>query len=656
MSGIKLIKISEILNMNFFIPDYQRGYRWEPQQALELLNDIEEFSNKADRGDEEIYCIQPLVVKKRDEEKLFNKIQSEAKSLSEVENLLKNRSWDVVDGQQRLTTIFIILSILNSKSHDADSFSIEYQTRDGSSDALKKLNSMSDEEKKSNIDYYHMKNVYDKASEWLENHNDTINVFKNVLMNSVCFIWYEIPETDDAISVFTRLNIGKIPLTDAELIKALFLNRTNFGGSNEEMEKVQHNIAVQWDEIECALQNDEFWLFLHEKNYSKPTRIDFILELIQKNDKYELYEDPYNTRGNNRKRILEDNRRLTEKIGNDEHQTFRYFYELFNRNKEKDEKWVLDNWKLIRKYYQIFDEWYHDYLLYHYLGFLLATGKSDIGELVENWGNKSKTDFIIGIKRKIKEKVFTDKNLNNATILQSYIFETNGNLSKRECLPILLLHNIETIVQQNKKLIEESKYNLPNFTKFPFHLYKSEKWDIEHISPASGDRFSRDSDKKLFLKLAEGYIPDEEIKKSIDSYLKSQKTDNSSEFADLITKVADYEDSLSGDDKNRIWNYTLLDESTNREYQNAIFPVKRACLSNKENGYKTKVSDTGTIIPDLNAKRIAFIPPCTKNVFMKFYTAIPNNLTNWSKKDAKAYLEDILQKLDFYLKEDSHEQ
>ena len=63
MSEIKLIRIKEILNMNFFIPDYQRGYRWEPQQALDLLNDIEEFSNKADRGDEEIYCIQPLVVK-----------------------------------------------------------------------------------------------------------------------------------------------------------------------------------------------------------------------------------------------------------------------------------------------------------------------------------------------------------------------------------------------------------------------------------------------------------------------------------------------------------------------------------------------------------------------------------------------------------------
>ncbi len=632
MSEIKLIRIKEILNMNFFIPDYQRGYRWEPQQALDLLNDIEEFSNKADRGDEEIYCIQPLVVKKRDEEELFNKIHDEAKSLSEVENLLKNRSWDVVDGQQRLTTIFIILSILNSKS-----FSIEYQTRDGSSDALKKLNSMSDEEKKSNIDYYHMKNVYDKASEWLGNHSGISDKFRDVLMNNVCFIWYEIPETDDAITVFTRLNIGKIPLTDAELIKALFLNNSHYKCSNNYLENKRSEIAMQWDEIEFSLQNDEFWLFIHGKEYSKPTRIDFIFDLICGKNAF----------GIGRK----------DKIGNDEHKTFRYFLEAFDEYSKAD-GWVCETaWKEVRKYYQIFNEWYHDYRLYHYVGFVIDQNILRIDNLTKEWDKHNKEEFVDYLRSKIKEKVFTEKGWTKET-LKEYRFDedkkqndsSNKNKNKRECLSILLLHNVETIIQQNLERIEKAEYKLPDFTKFPFHLFKSEKWDVEHIRPASGDDFSHETDKNLFLKLSINYIDDKETIDWIDNYFSRNGEKGRKSFSDIFERIVNLNDTLTDSEKNRIWNFTLLDASTNREYQNAIFPIKRAFIANKENGYKTTYKEeTYEIVPDKEGKReIAFIPPCTKNVFVKFYTSVPETLTSWTKKDAEAYYADILDKLDFY--------
>ena len=62
--------------------------------------------------------------------------------------------------------------------------------------------------------------------------NELPSNFSDVLLHKVKFIWYE---TDDPkpINVFTRLNIGRIPLTPAELIKALLLNRHNFGHSQE---------------------------------------------------------------------------------------------------------------------------------------------------------------------------------------------------------------------------------------------------------------------------------------------------------------------------------------------------------------------------------------------------------------------------------------
>ena len=83
------VAIKELICLDFHIPSYQRGYRWTTQQIKELLEDIECFCEKGAKG---IYCIQPLVVKGH------------------------GAYWDVIDGQQRLTTINIILSCLNQET------------------------------------------------------------------------------------------------------------------------------------------------------------------------------------------------------------------------------------------------------------------------------------------------------------------------------------------------------------------------------------------------------------------------------------------------------------------------------------------------------------------------------------------------------------
>ena len=43
-NSIELKAVKNILGMNFFIPSYQRGYRWKEQQVIDLLNDIYSFS------------------------------------------------------------------------------------------------------------------------------------------------------------------------------------------------------------------------------------------------------------------------------------------------------------------------------------------------------------------------------------------------------------------------------------------------------------------------------------------------------------------------------------------------------------------------------------------------------------------------------------
>lgn len=485
---IELKSVSELLGMKIFIPSYQRGYRWTEQQVKDLLNDILEFSQKK-KQEYEFYCLQPLVVKRKDED-VLNSIKA-ATSIEEVETLLKG-SWEVIDGQQRLTTLFIILSVLEEKSL----YSIEYETRDDSKDFLKNI----DESKKiENIDYYHIYQSKQTISSWFNNDEEKKAKFKNILLNSVKFIWYESVD-EDPIKVFTRLNIGKISLTNAELIKALFLNRSNFGEKDSEHLKLrQQEIASEWDSIEYTLQNDEFWLFLHEKDYEHPTRIDFIFDLICERNSLNLREELYKS------------------IGNDDYKTFRYFYEYFRTDSSNIE----DCWKEVKKYFQTFKEWFDDLELYHYVGYLRCTLKKkekviDIKELYDKWIG-TKDDFVKFLREKIKERIKDCHDLAKQ-------YEVDGGPAKTTCRSLLLLHNIQTVVNQNNKLSSKEEYKLPVFYKFPFHLFKNENWDVEHIDSNTTNGLENEKDQKEWLKYSVlGANPSEELKKEIMDFLRNDK-------------------------------------------------------------------------------------------------------------------------------------
>lgn len=642
-STVMLKSVKELLGMNFFIPDYQRGYRWKEQQAEDLLNDIRTFAEDDAKSPSEIYCIQPLVVQRKDE-KILEKIHN-AKTIDEVEKLIKG-AWNVVDGQQRLTTIHLILSVLDTP----DLYEIEYQTRKGSKDFLKNI---TEKYKDENIDFFHMYLVQDTIKKWFKNNDVDKEKFKEALLERVNFIWYQISSEEEdsnhksAIAAFTRLNIGKIPLTDAELIKALFLNRSNFSCSTVELDKKQREIAMEWDKIEYSLQGDEFWLFLHGLEYSQPTRIDFIFDMISDNDEYNLYANEQGSKAQREKAKIE-NELIRKQIGDDEHRTFRYFYYAFNAE-DVTAEFIDQKWSKIREYYQIFSEWYNDYKLYHYIGYLTTVCEDPelIKKLVDDWRNSSKKEFVIKIEKRVFDVLSKSKGFSD---LDNFIYEEEYNgktTSKRDCVPVLLLHNIETIIQQNDKLVNDKQYALPNFSKFPFHLYKKEKWEVEHIRPTAGDKINSEEAKKVFAMLSKKYIGDKSnLANEIDKFLNGD-----CQFEDIFDMILQIDNSLSDSDKNKIWNYALLDGATNKEYGNVIFPIKRAFVANKERGYKIKykMSTDGKIDTSLRVEEIAFVPPCTRNVFAKFYTDIPDGMLEWTKTDAEAYLADIKEKLKKYL-------
>jgi hypothetical protein len=633
-NNIELKSVQDLFGMEFHIPNYQRGYRWTEQQVKDLLNDIWEFHKKK-KSDQEFYCLQPLVVKKRleKEQEILNKIK-EAEDINGVKNILDSLkgSWDVIDGQQRLTTIFIILSVLEEiEKEKTEKYTLEYETRKDSKEFLEKINKEEEQNSNNNIDFFHIYQAKEVAENWFKENKEAIKkAIKDTLLNKVKFIWYETVE-EDPIKVFTRLNIGKIPLTNSELIKALLLNSSNFKSENpNHLRLKQQEIASEWDNIEYTLQNDEFWLFLHSPNYDKPTRIDFIFDLIVEEEE-------------------EEDKNI---IGTDNYKTFRYFNLLLS---EKSEEKITQCWSEVKKYFQTFQEWFNDLEMYHYVGFLIDQGKK-LKDIYDKWkGNKQ--IFIEELKNEIKEKIeiteeikkvnSEEKIKNILEITYDVSVEKQEFIPKTKCKPILLFHNIYTVIKQNSKLENDEKYGLKVFYKFPFHLYKrnDEKWDVEHINSNTENNLTDEKDQKEWLKYSllapEISDPKSDLEKEIDKFL-NDKTDKKQQFSYLLEEI---NKKIRGDkniefwtdeNKNKIWNFVLLDAGTNRGYGNAIFPTKRRTIIEKESGKKLKKDGTG-----FEDGAIAFVPPVTKNVFLKYYTKKIDSLTMWTEQDAEGYRENI---------------
>ncbi|MHA3786844.1 DUF262 domain-containing protein [Flavobacterium hauense] len=550
--------INELRDYSFFIPSYQRGYRWASTEIRDLLNDICEFKPKEveNSDDKTWYCLQPIVVK-YDGQKSY---------------------YEVIDGQQRLTTIYLILFHLNqylAEDYREPLFSLNYETR---TDSNKFLNELELSTGYDNIDFHYISEAYKTIKDWFKlkssdrsfNRNDFESKFKF----STKVIWYESSE-DDAISIFTRINIGKIPLTNSELIKALFLNSSNFEDRNREKLKLrQLEIATEWDLIEQSLQRNKFWFFLTGDKKST-NRIELIFDMM--NDSL----DP-----------------------TDKYSTFRYFSKKFTLN-TKDT--IDKNWQEIKNRYQRFSEWFDDRELYHKIGFLITEKHITIKELYHLSSEKTKKEFKNSLDELIKESV---KNIN---------FEVLQYDDKEDVKRILLLYNLLTILKSDR----ESAY-------FPFDLFKIENWDIEHITSIKNEMPDK---KDEWLKDAIIFIDPDIDKKGVLKKRASEFVDfkDNEKFKLLYEDIINhFNHNFKEDDINDISNLTLLDASTNRGYKNAVFPLKRKTIINRD-------------------KQGIFVPICTKNVFLKYFSEYPPKISFWTPEDKEHYEKDLLSVLEQYL-------
>ena len=589
---LELKSINDLLGYKFVIPSYQRGYRWTELQVKQLLDDIWEFAQKH-KAEEEFYCLQPVVVKK-----------------------ISHGEFEVIDGQQRLTTIYMILSYLEKEhlrrpfyeAYKKNNFFLFYETREKSADFLKNQlgNGINDE----NIDFFYMSKAYETVKSWFKDkdYNECDDFLKTLLAkrkNPVKVIWYEINERDsDPIEIFTRLNIGKIPLTNSELVKALLLKKDNF---NEEISNIkQIQIATEWDMIEKSLQDNSFWYFIY--NPSNPlkyeNRIEYILDLMSK-----------------------------KKPGYEYYHTFNYFYkEYLNKNKNADDIW-LD----IKKFYLTFEEWYKDFELYHYIGFLIAAEKPKnntnlILEIREESKGRSKDDFKRWLKKKIKSSIRLKEN--EAIEDLQYGDDRIGK--------ILLLFNIQTILNSRNEN-----------NRFPFNKFKLDNWDVEHVRSRTDKEITSYKEQKEWINLMLEYFTGEsdvdkiksiydklepkekefcekliELKGNLEE--KSKKEKLQEDFSKIYEELQEYYEGKQTDTIDSISNLALLDAGTNRSYKNAFFPVKRRLIIE-------------------NDKKGKFVPIATKNLFLKYYSPEVSNVMYWMEDDAEYYLNAMKETLKEYL-------
>jgi uncharacterized protein with ParB-like and HNH nuclease domain len=599
--------IGELRGFSFIVEDYQRGYKWDFNQVLDLLNDIKDFEVK---GKVQSYCLQPVAVKRI------------IKSKGDDNNITRNL-FELVDGQQRLTTIYIILALCDKK----DFFEISYKTRKGSEkflndihlfnlenvsspktsqlekelnekwekflEAPKKNQSIDD-----NVDNYHFFQAALVINSFLNNLHDLKKGFIEKLISKVKVIWYEESTGKTANELFKNLNSGKISLSAANLIKALFIldleksenHLQQIHKLTAQIEFEQNKLASEWDNIEQQLHDSKFWGFIIgniTRDYGD-SRIGYLFEI------------------------------LTDSV---EHVNHHECYRKYS-NKEIKLEWS----ELIKLFYTL-KEWYENIHVYHRIGFLMRQNAGNVWKTLQHVYNNyteavTKDDFKESLDTQLSKLFKQTKTVDNEKV-------------KIYSLDVLNYHNL-TEVRNLLVMVNILAYEriMPDY-RLDFDQFYSGSWSVEHIQPQNP--------KDLNYSNVDVYINELKLllennnnnnNKDIESRLLALVKDrperaNEKQQKSFLTKFNSFVDEYltSHLDLHGIGNLTLLQSKDNSSLGNDTFTAKRA-----------KIIKVFKQSSKINA---SFIPISTVQVFTKFHSKKNVQLKFWSSQDALDYKESI---------------
>lgn len=570
MFKIPLKSIETLANYSFVIPDYQRGYRWGQEEVGRLLDDIHDYGLLNDFPPTD-YCLQPLIVQQQEG---------------------TDNCFAVLDGQQRLTTLVLLLKYLGKHSPH-----LAYQTREKVSEYLETCDAGAPQAdcQTDEIDVLYMKSafrcIHKKFEEWGKDPSFDKNLFAERILKQLQFIWYE-PHGQKAETVFARINQGKIPLTNAELVKALLLAESQFpqSYSKGEIEETTSHLAILWEDIEKQL-TDDFWYFLSQQE--TPCRIELLLDLLAgKEEKSEYFF------------------------------TFKHFEKKLQNDFPAEDRLerIKKIMKEIRNLFFTFSEWREDKVLYHYVGLLtILQQPKDLKDIWKWWkGPLLKKDFAAKCLERVKEKMGLQQNGGELSVGKKGFEDLSYKENYDQIKEVLLYFNINQILQ-NKLSVEY----------IPFSQWK--EWTVEHIYPQHPANLKEKEKEAILISYKNFYqtsklpaqVPVAEKINQINQWLKNLSQVSSEDLNSLEPAA---QDTHVCKDKHLIGNLALLGHGNNAALSNSPFMEKRVKLR------------------ELMAKG-SYVPPATLNAFLKFYSNDIRQYLYWDEQDAADYREAIKQAL-----------
>lgn len=574
-------------SVTFIIPYLQRAYKWKEKQAKQMLEDFSEFLKQ----EKTYYCMQPLAVVK-----------------------IGDNKYELLDGQQRLTTLLILWRILfeDNKENTFYPYIFEYERDSSESNTLLNRYSFiteSDEIKKGehrNIDKYYMSKVYGAIKQYFDNPFDNPeekekkkNAFKKLLKGDgkhILFLWYEVNE-EEKHTTFAHLNSGKIELTCSELIKAILLSDGNKESSDNKGLLDKSLVAAQYAEMEEAFNDDRLWYMLQtDEPLYNGSRMDLLFNMVLNISRKAYEADPKAA-----------------------------FYKVYAGRAD-----LSRFWKDCRAYFVRIMDLYKNPYTYHYIGYLTYTeGNNKIDDWVKAYKESGLKGCIEQLKSKVRESI---------SGLGDFEKITYSDTSKATLRKIFILHNIQTILIHYEAIKKANLGLRFSYERFPFELLYSQKWDIEHIASLTDNPLTKQKDRKDWIASAKADYPEifaqrPELNNEIDLFEKDSKTER---FTHIYNEIVGSAESNSPQNKDGLGNLVLLDRHTNRSYHNSLYKRKRKIIlaaSNIDNQNKEY--------------QVTYIPRCTLNVFLKTYnTGLDVKLGEWTQDDYDKYLGDLKEKLE----------
>ncbi len=599
--------ILELSGYTFEIPVYQRGFRWTRQQVKELMQDLYEFSEDTEKS---TYCLQNITVR-------------------EKTNEAGETVYEVIDGQQRLTAIWIlVMAFMDSKKYDEERmpvYSLVYQHKEGLTDYVRAITELVETApgEQSILRHDHPRDIdscfIHDAFSYIIGGDYKLGSLKYSAVLSAVFnnrfiseakrievIWNvidtdaedEAGRTAYVIERFSNLNANKIPLTESELIKAHFINRLDEG----RVEQFSH----QWEEMERGLNDEEFWRFI-SSGKDEETRMDilFRVHLARMNIDFSGHH--------NLSKIVSS--RLT------------------------DGGRALEEWKQIVQIYHTLYDWYNDYYFYHMVGLIIAVESADASTIIKDMYTEYTASTKEEFKSYLKERIRRGSSFD---ILFSSRGKQDWSVEKAE--DILLVDDTMAYGKQNSVikatlllfnislLVNAYAVNTENSAeRFSFKIYKNPNnaIEIEHINPQHLE--GKDADNKNYTADDKRQWAEETLKIIASDEERDELTKKVREADWGNRNTALIERLEEAAHLHAIGNLTLVDKNLNIRYGDHFFRAKRSSIL---------AARFGQPIPD-NPDRYykqSVIFPGTMWVFMRQYTDA-HDAERWVAEDQKAYIE-----------------